>query len=622
MIFAVLRTLIKEVIEKHIDDKKYTPSINYLKNKCSDERWSARDELTQIDTAMLPSKFIDTFEKLAKAHPEAKGNVFLKRQINNWRKIKNNPEGVVVKDLKSLDAAIKEYVANTENHFLFKRSPDGNMLPYLIQAVRYTPATTIQGIYHRAYTTLTLMHAFTYSTEKETVTFYKRDLKGGQVVRNILESMGYYRETAELIKDYTAEMKKFHMYRGLIGEQFSGNGLALERHSYNYSNLIPLDSEGIESKLVIDVWKEDYQTHFVQSEILWETVESISLKGEKVKGDSLSRADTEVEIERWEGDSRQLFGGNIEDEESDDEDVETVTVIVPMHPYLYVFHLQEHRYVFVHVNNIEPYKYDASVINKLILPPAHKELINILVQGTQDIMEDVIRGKSGGIIVMATGEPGVGKTLTAEAYSEIIRRPLYSVQSSQLGIDLDDLEKNLKDILLRATRFKAILLIDECDVYVHERGDSLLQNAVVGVFLRVLEYYKGVLFMTSNKDTVLDDAILSRCTAHIRYTRHSPSNLEAIWHVLNTQFEAGISDTDIKEACKLYPNMTGRSVKSAIKLAKLIGKRLNKTADIELISYVSTFLDFDKSQKPPELKEESSIFNVPEQKKKKAIAGV
>ena len=47
---------------------------------------------------------------------------------------------------------------------------------------------------------------------------------------------------------------------------------------------------------------------------------------------------------------------------------------------------------------------------------------------------DIVKGKSNGVIICSMGLPGVGKTLTAEVYSEKIKRPLYTVQASQLGL--------------------------------------------------------------------------------------------------------------------------------------------------------------------------------------------
>ena len=40
-----------------------------------------------------------------------------------------------------------------------------------------------------------------------------------------------------------------------------------------------------------------------------------------------------------------------------------------------------------------------------------------------------------------------------------------------------------------------------------------MANAVVGVFLRVLEYFNGLLFLTTNRIDDIDEAIVSRCIA-------------------------------------------------------------------------------------------------------------
>ena len=75
------------------------------------------------------------------------------------------------------------------------------------------------------------------------------------------------------------------------------------------------------------------------------------------------------------------------------------------------------------------------------------------------------------------------------------------------------MEQALKDVLTRAQRWGAVMLIDEADVYIKRRDDDITMNAVVGVFLRVLEYFNGLLFLTTNRIDDIDEAIVSRCIA-------------------------------------------------------------------------------------------------------------
>ena len=192
--------------------------------------------------------------------------------------------------------------------------------------------------------------------------------------------------------------------------------------------------------------------------------------------------------------------------------------------------------------------------------------------------------------------------MTAEVFSELIKRPLYCVQCSQLGTDEESLEKQLQTVLSRSVRWKAILLIDEADVYTHERGQDIQQNAIVGVWLRVLEHYRGVMFMTSNRDTIIDDAIMSRATAWIRYDYPDPKALVEIWRVLAENYEVELTSLDIVELCRIFPKISGRSIKSLLRLGRLLVSKKGGKVDVALLQYVSQFIDLDgKSRSKPAL---------------------
>jgi AAA+ superfamily predicted ATPase len=288
----------------------------------------------------------------------------------------------------------------------------------------------------------------------------------------------------------------------------------------------------------------------------------------------------------------------VNDDDDDEGEIEPPTeeelaavarVTPPVHPYIRVFDLDKHDFVTIHVNNLQDYPWDDTLIDKLVLPAATKDMIQILVSGTRDSKEDIIRGKMQGVIVIATGEPGTGKTLTAEVFSETIKRPLYVVQCAQLGTDADDIEKHLSAILRRAQRWQAILLIDEADVYIRARGDDIQQNAIVGVFLRVLEYYRGVLFMTSNRATVIDDAIMSRASSWIRYAMPGTDELRRIWKVLSTQYEVELTEQDIDSLLQHLPKLSGRCVRNLLKLARHLSQARKERVTEAMLRSVAQF---------------------------------
>lgn len=57
----------------------------------------------------------------------------------------------------------------------------------------------------------------------------------------------------------------------------------------------------------------------------------------------------------------------------------------------------------------------------------------------------------------------------------------------------------------------AVFLNDEADVFLEARtAQDLTRNKLVSVFMRILEYYRGVIFLTTNRVGVLDQAFESR----------------------------------------------------------------------------------------------------------------
>ena len=197
--------------------------------------------------------------------------------------------------------------------------------------------------------------------------------------------------------------------------------------------------------------------------------------------------------------------------------------------------------------------------------------------------------------MLCAGPPGVGKTLTAEVYSEIIKRPLYRVHSGQLGLNVAAMESALKEILTRAQRWGAVMLIDEADVYIKRRDDNINMNAVVGVFLRVLEYFNGLLFLTTNRVDDIDEAIVSRCIALIKYYPPDSVARGKIWKVMVDQFGLEVDEDLIGRLVDLFPAATGRDIKG---LAKLVGKfcHLKKeTPSLEAFRRCSIFRGMDMS---------------------------
>lgn len=155
----------------------------------------------------------------------------------------------------------------------------------------------------------------------------------------------------------------------------------------------------------------------------------------------------------------------------------------------------------------------STIFDSLVMDPTLKGVIYQLIiahrTGVSDF-DDFVKGKGKGLIGLLFGPPGSGKTLTAEAIAETGKMPLYAVSSGALGHGAEQIHNELSKILRLASHWKAILLLDEADVFLAQRTVSDIErNSIVSVFLRELEYYQGVLLLTTNQAEIIDEAFQS-----------------------------------------------------------------------------------------------------------------
>lgn len=151
---------------------------------------------------------------------------------------------------------------------------------------------------------------------------------------------------------------------------------------------------------------------------------------------------------------------------------------------------------------------------------------------SRNLEYDVVKGKGKGLIILLHGAPGVGKTSTAESVAAKSGRPLFQITCGDLGLSPGEVEKNLKEIFRFAQLWNCVLLLDECEIFLTQRTkNDIKRNGLVSVFLRTLEFYTGVLFLTTNRVGVLDDAIKSRLTWTAYYPVLDEQQTMRIWKV-------------------------------------------------------------------------------------------
>ncbi len=165
-------------------------------------------------------------------------------------------------------------------------------------------------------------------------------------------------------------------------------------------------------------------------------------------------------------------------------------------------------------------------------------------------MEDIMKEKGKGLVILLHGPPGVGKTLTAESVAQLAGKPLFSVSPADIGLNPTEVEQNLETLFELAGRWRAVLLFDEADVFLESRSShtsDLTRNALVSVLLRVLEYYNGILILTTNRIQQFDIAVQSRVNLGIKYKDLSMEQKRKIF----TNFIDQIDEDNIDDKAEL-----------------------------------------------------------------------
>ena len=204
--------------------------------------------------------------------------------------------------------------------------------------------------------------------------------------------------------------------------------------------------------------------------------------------------------------------------------------------------LRSRKWVLLDVSLVQDIKEGGSGFDSLVLPDGHRETLLALVQThskgkkletglkVENRQMDLVRGKGKGLIILLHGAPGVGKSSTAESVAEFTRRPLFQVTCGDIGESADEVEKRLENHFQLAHKWGCVLLLDEADVFLEARSKTdLKRNAIVSVFLRVLEYYSGILFLTTNRVGAFDQAFRSRIHMSLFYPKIEEEATIKIW---------------------------------------------------------------------------------------------
>ncbi|KAL8279877.1 hypothetical protein RQP46_007727 [Phenoliferia psychrophenolica] len=286
-------------------------------------------------------------------------------------------------------------------------------------------------------------------------------------------------------------------------------------------------------------------------------------------------------------------------------------------PYVLGFSLVLRQWGRMQVDKFSDVVFSEDAYESLVLNPSHKDLIKSLVaqnskiarkkaekpedKDAQNSVEDLVAGKGGGFVMVLHGNPGTGKTLTAEATAELLQVPLYAIGAGELGVHADELERRLRDALDVGLSWGAVVLIDEADVFLEERGvRDVYRNSMVSVFLRLLEYHSGILILTTNRIRTVDPAFLSRFSLALTYPDLDETKRTTIWSTFLKRAGARIEEgtkppRDASGAISAaflnqlsQKPFNGRSIKNVVRTAAALAQSKGVPLSEEHLSTVGT----------------------------------
>ncbi|OJD18719.1 hypothetical protein AJ78_01256 [Emergomyces pasteurianus Ep9510] len=234
---------------------------------------------------------------------------------------------------------------------------------------------------------------------------------------------------------------------------------------------------------------------------------------------------------------------------------------------VYGYGLIDHKWLPLDVNKVEDLPVTGEAVQRarfedLVLPEGHRVLLQALIKNQVELPEheleedgsnkplsmDAVPGKGKGLIILLHGAPGVGKTSTAECVAAQLKRPLLPITCGDIGTTAQTAEATLDSFCVLAHRWRCVLLLDEADVFLakREKGD-IIRNSLVSVFLRVLEYYSGVIILTTNRVGEFDEAFRSRIHMSLYYPKLDEVSTKEIWEKNLQHIKKNGPDIDIEE---------------------------------------------------------------------------
>jgi hypothetical protein len=187
-----------------------------------------------------------------------------------------------------------------------------------------------------------------------------------------------------------------------------------------------------------------------------------------------------------------------------------------------------------------------------------------------------------GLVALFSGPPGTGKTMAAQVIAadlelDLFRIDLASVVSKYIG----ETAKHLGRIFTRAARMNAVLLFDEADALFSKRTEvrdahDRYANADTSYLLQLLEEYRGIVILATNKKQNIDTAFIRRVRYLFDFPRPDAAERRSIWRQVVGELSGAESLKRLEstiDALTSTIELSGAQIKNAVLASIFVSRR-------------------------------------------------
>lgn len=236
-------------------------------------------------------------------------------------------------------------------------------------------------------------------------------------------------------------------------------------------------------------------------------------------------------------------------------------------------------------------------LDMLILPEdIHSQILEIIAAGRNRAQvlygwgfnERITTGK--GMVVLLSGDPGTGKTLSAEVIAAELGMSLYRINPAKVVSKfVGETEKNLNEILAQAKSMHAILFFDEADALFSSRvakvetANDRFVNMETNFLLQQLERYEGIVILATNLETSIDQAFKRRIHYHVTIPFPDPPARARIWQRLLPERAPVTPGIDFLRLGRTF-DLAGGHIKNAVMRAAYLAAQRETTISMALLA--------------------------------------